>query len=397
MAAASVSRRWWRATPSIGNIGISNLALAPTRKMPFPATCVAALRRPAPSASMMAMASSLTSSGASSKSNGGNRQQMMESGISRILTDEQRSLFHRVNQLSAMTRSLARQVGNVAIKEDGLLADITRIQTQKRPRRQTSTDQERKINESTDVSAPPSLFTVVFAGEFNSGKSTLINALLGNELLDTGVLPTTDTITVVMANGDDADPNDDEGTSPLIESGSFASDDSAVPVHTQLHLLSASDFPILSDLCLIDTPGTNAILSLQHTSSTLRILHDADLIVFVTSADRPFSESERQLLQTSIKLYRKRVVLVINKMDVLERQKGEDHGESTKKRVEEYVVEHASDLLGARPVVIPLSARDALSMKLLYNSHRTSNDGPGSAEYQPSLWTRSNFGALEHL
>ncbi|KAL3800272.1 hypothetical protein ACHAW5_009854 [Stephanodiscus triporus] len=367
-------------------------------KMPSPATCMAvALRRPAPSALMMAMASSLTSSAASSKSNGGNRQQMMESGLSRILTDEQRSLFHQVNQLSAMTRSLARQVGNVAIKEDSLLADITRIQTQKLPRQQTSKDQEQKTNESTDVSAPPSLFTVVFAGEFNSGKSTLINALLGNELLDTGVLPTTDAITVVMANGDDADPNDDEVTSPLIESGSFASDDSAVPVHTQLLLLSASDFPILSDLCLIDTPGTNAILSLQHTSSTLRILHDADLIVFVTSADRPFSESERQLLQTSIKLYRKRVVLVINKMDILERQKGEDHGESTKKRVEEYVVEHASDLLGARPVVIPLSARDALSMKLLYNSHRTSNDGPGSAEYQPSLWTRSNFGALEHF
>ena len=59
------------------------------------------------------------------------------------------------------------------------------------------------------------------------------------------------------------------------------------------------------DSPLIDTPGTNAILSLQHTSSTLRILHDADLIIFVTSADRPFSESEKELLQTSIKSYRK--------------------------------------------------------------------------------------------
>jgi small GTP-binding protein len=331
-----------------------------------------------------------------SKANDGNQHDMMESGLARILTDEQRSLFQQVNQLSSMSRSLARQVGNVAVKEDSLLADITRLQNQKRSRLQASmaTDQERKTNESTDVTSPPSLFTVVFAGEFNSGKSTLINALLGNELLETGVLPTTDAITIIMANGADADPEDDKGTSPLTERGSF---DSAAPVHTQLHLLSASDFPILSDLCLIDTPGTNAILSLQHTSSTLRILHDADLIVFVTSADRPFSESERQLLQTSIKLYRKRVVLVINKMDVLERQKGEDHGESTKNRVVEYVVEHASDLLGARPVVIPLSARDALSMKLLYNSHRSANGGVGSGEYQPSLWKRSNFGALEHL
>jgi len=38
--------------------------------------------------------------------------------ISRILTDEQRMLFNQVNQLSYMTRSLARQVGNVPVKED---------------------------------------------------------------------------------------------------------------------------------------------------------------------------------------------------------------------------------------------------------------------------------------
>lgn len=323
--------------------------------------------------------------------------QMMGSSISRILTDEQRSLFSQVNQLASASRALARQLGNVPVKEDSLLADIARLQTQRRRLRQreaSSVDAEQRlsINETIDEAAPLSLFTVVFAGEFNSGKSTLINALLGSELVDTGVLPTTDTITIIMANDGGADSDDENGVSSVVESGSIDLKEGGggVPAHTQLNLLPTSKFPILSDLCLIDTPGTNAILSLQHTSSTLRILHDADLIVFVTSADRPFSESEKQLLKTSIKSYRKRVVLVINKMDVLERQKGEDHGDATKKRVEEYVVEHASDLLGARPVVIPLSARDALSVKLLYDSHQTSvND-------QPLLWKRSNFGTLEN-
>jgi GTPase Era involved in 16S rRNA processing len=268
----------------------------------------------------------------------------------------------------------------------------------------------------------PSLFTVVFAGEFNSGKSTLINALLGDELLDAGVLPTTDAITIVMANDDDDDDDggggddaidrsdDKEEVGPSSSKEEDDDDSTAITSRrrTRLHLLSSIEYPILSDLCLIDTPGTNAISSLEHTSSTLRILHDADLIVFVTSADRPFSESERNLLQTSIRAYRKRVVLIINKMDVLERQGGENHGDDTKRRVEEYVIEHASDLLGARPVVIPLSARDALSMKLLYgNSHRgrsasnsdggASVGGGGGNGYQPSLWKRSNFGALEHL
>ena len=284
-------------------------------------------------------------------------------------------LFNKVNQLSNNTRSLAKQVGNVEIKQDSIL---------------------RRSSESADNAAPLSTFTVVFAGEFNSGKSTLINALLGDEIQEAGVLPTTDAITIIMANNDsDAKSKHDDKDSSCSSSSSLIEglDTGITNVHTQLHLLPTQKYPILSDLCLLDTPGTNAILSLQHTSSTLRILHDADLIVFVTSADRPFSESERQLLQTSIKSYRKRVVLVINKMDTLERQNGEDHGKETKKRVVNYVTEHAGDLLGASPVVIPLSARDALSCKLLYN--KSPNEGTNNKEQ--SLWKRSNFAALEHF
>ncbi|KAL9181150.1 hypothetical protein ACHAXT_009955 [Thalassiosira profunda] len=303
-------------------------------------------------------------------------------GLHRLLTDEQRALLTQANQLSSLSKTLARQVGNVPVKEDSLLADVARLQMQRRRRR----GGEASASEQEIENAAPSLFTVVFAGEFNAGKSTLINALLGKEMLDVGVLPTTDAITIIMAN-EDADEGEGDASFE-VESATIGLD-AGVSAHTQLHLLPTKQYPILTDLCLIDTPGTNAILSLAHTSSTLRILHDADLIVFVTSADRPFSESEKQLLQTSIKSYRKRVVLVINKMDVLERQKGEDHGDATKKRVENYVVEHASDLLGARPVVIPLSARDALSVKLLHNSGGTADENP--------LWKRSNFGSLEHF
>ena len=205
-------------------------------------------------------------------------QQMFGSGLSRILTDEQRSLFRQINQLSSLSRSLARKVGGVPVKEDSLLADVARSQKQRRQQQSPTTQ-----HQDDDKSTPPSLFTVVFAGEFNSGKSTLINALLGKELLDAGVLPTTDAITIIMANEEDCD--NDAGTSSVVESSSIGLD-SGISAQTQLHLLPTKSYPILSDLCLIDTPGTNAILSLQHTSSTLRILHDADLIVFVTSADR---------------------------------------------------------------------------------------------------------------
>jgi len=264
----------------------------------------------------------------------------------------------------------------VCVESISLLADITKLQNSKQ--------------HQSSSSSPLSLFTVVLAGEYNSGKSTLINALLGSEFQESGVLPTTDAITILIAN-DNGDTTNNDTNSADIDSTSIGLDGFS----TQLHLLPTKKYPILSDLCLIDTPGTNAILSLQHTSSTLRILHDADLIVFVTSADRPFSESEKQLLQTSIKSYRKRVILVINKMDILERQQGEDHGEETKQRVEDYVIEHASDLLGARPVVIPLSARDALSVKLLYNSSNGMSSEGSDNDQSSLLWKRSNFASLE--
>ena len=248
----------------------------------------------------------LSSASASASSKG-----TATSGLSGLLTNEQRVTLGEVHELASQTRNLARDIGRVAIKEDSLLSDIARLKD--------------------DESSSPSLFTIVLCGEFNAGKSTLVNALLGVELLDSGVLPTTDKITIVLAD-DDRHEGIGSTRNEVVDSGI-----------KRLCLLPSSKYPILEDLAVVDTPGSNACLSLGHTSTTLKILHDADLILFVTSADRPFGESEKEIL-ASIKSYRKRVALVINKMDILERQQGEDHGDESKQKVEDYVVEHASEV-----------------------------------------------------
>ena len=304
--------------------------------------------------------------------------------LSRLLTSEQKSLLRQAHQLAAQSRRLAKEVGNVTVREDSLLSEIVRLKNQRNDRGHSITSPIKEdlnasksstiCSEIQDDELPPSLFTVVFAGEFNSGKSTLINALLGKELLESGVLPTTDKITVLMSGDDAENEKFQQSTASNLDTSSFPA---------RLHLLPNQTYPVLSDLCVIDTPGTNAIMSLQHTTSTLRILHNADLLVFVTSADRPFSESEQELLRNSIS-YRKRVLIVINKMDILERQKGEDHGDASKMRIIDYVTEHASELLGGTPVVIPVSARDALSIKILGGNR---DDG---------IWKRCNFSVLEH-
>ena len=53
--------------------------------------------------------------------------------------------------------------------------------------------------------------------------------------------------------------------------------------------------PLLRDIHIVDTPGTNAITR-EHETLTERFVPRADLILFVTSADRPFTESERQFI-----------------------------------------------------------------------------------------------------
>ena len=121
---------------------------------------------------------------------------------------------------------------------------------------------------------------------------------MGHKFLETGNLPTTDIITVLT--GTKATSKPDIRTT-----------------HTKSIILhQVQNVPLLEDLTLIDTPGTNAVLT-SHTARTLKLLPTADLILFVTSADRPFPESERTLIQ-SIQAYRKNIVICVNKMDVLD-------------------------------------------------------------------------------
>ncbi|WP_456414345.1 dynamin family protein [Oceanithermus profundus] len=169
-------------------------------------------------------------------------------------------------------------------------------------------------------------FLLVVAGEFNSGKSSLLNALLGRELLREGVTPTTDRIQWI-AYGE--------------EPGSRALEPGLVVLRLP--------HPLLKDVHLVDTPGTNAVIE-HHQILTERFLPRADLILFTTSADRPYTASERDFLEL-IRGWGKKVVLVVNKLDLL----GPDEAEE----VLAYVREQAARTLGVEPPVFGVSARRA--------------------------------------
>jgi small GTP-binding protein len=195
------------------------------------------------------------------------------------------------------------------------------------------------------------LFLLVVVGEFNSGKSALINALLGLPALEEGVTPTTSRI-ALLRHGPELRRSTDRAGVDRLEA----------PV----------DF--LRELVLVDTPGTNAVLR-EHETVTRDFVPRCDLVLFVTSADRPFTESERSFLQ-AVREWGKRIVVVVNKVDLLER-------EQELAQVVEFVRQQTRALLGgAEPQIFPVSARRAARAKAADDPEALAASGlPGLEAY----------------
>ena len=136
------------------------------------------------------------------------------------------------------------------------------------------------------------LFLLVIVGEFNSGKSAFVNALLGSVVAEEGVTPTTDSITVLRHAEEPVEKRRKDG---VLEKG------------------YPSEF--LREIAIVDTPGTNAIIR-HHEELSRGFVPRSDLVLFVTSAERPLTESERGYLEL-IRDCGKKILLVINKADLL--------------------------------------------------------------------------------
>lgn len=196
------------------------------------------------------------------------------------------------------------------------------------------------------------LFLLVIVGEFNSGKTAFINALLGDRFLAEGVTPTTAAIHIIKHGAEAA----------------------VRPAERDI-LIATYPVDWLTEINIVDTPGTNAVIR-RHQEITEDFIPRADLILFVTSADRPFSESERAFIER-IRDWGKKVVFVVNKIDIMETP-------AEVARVLEFVTENARALLRAEPTVFGVSARQARQAK-----------GNGDAEERGRLWESSRFAPLE--
>jgi GTP-binding protein EngB required for normal cell division len=219
-------------------------------------------------------------------------------------------------------------------------------------------------------------FSVVVLGEFNHGKSTFINALLGTPLLPTGITPTTALLahvthgarTGAIAVSEDGDrtPIDAAALADHLTVEGLAKADGKtdgkgdakgraakklpVAIH---HVEIAHPSPLLANrMTIVDTPGVNDINE-QRADITYGYLPRADAAVFLLDATQILTASERQFLEERIlRSTRDRLIFVVAKADLLD--------EAELAETLRFARLHLTPIV-PEPAIFPVSAKRALA------------------------------------
>jgi len=197
---------------------------------------------------------------------------------------------------------------------------------------------------------------VVVTGEAKRGKSTLINALLGRDVLPSGVTPLTAVATTVRYGDDDSGVevvfrDGHEEKHPLTALADFVTEkrnprNERMVAGVTVYL----DAPVLAGgVELVDTPGTGSVFQWD-TEAAHEALRTMDAAVFVLTADPPVSASERDLLHRVAALS-VTTFAVLNKADHLDQAGLAEASEFTRQVLAD---------AGHAGTVYPMSARTAL-------------------------------------
>jgi len=200
-------------------------------------------------------------------------------------------------------------------------------------------------------------FDLVVVGQFKRGKTSLVNALVGAELLPVAVVPLTSVVTVLSW-----------GTRPaasiLLESG----EKREIPLDDLAHYVTERGNPdnrkrvreahiaypspwLQNGVRLIDTPGVGSVYQ-RNTDVAHRFLPKADAVLFLLSVDQPISRGECDFV-ASVREHAEKILFVLNKIDLL----------SDAERLEsiQFTRSTLAEAMGCPPKVFPLSARLALA------------------------------------
>ncbi len=173
-------------------------------------------------------------------------------------------------------------------------------------------------------------FIVGVIGEFNAGKSSFVNAILGEKMLPMGITPTTEYIELIRYNEiPDRTPELREGQH-LRE---WAHPNTGAP-----------------GVAIVDTPGTGSVFQ-RHEDTAKQFLHRSDMVIFLISAKHAFAETERVYLELA-KKYGKKIILVLNQVDLLKPDERQE--------VRRFIETQVKQTLDLEPLLFMVSAKEAL-------------------------------------
>ena len=205
-------------------------------------------------------------------------------------------------------------------------------------------------------------YSIIVLGEFKHGKSTFVNALLGQDIMPRNVTPTTATINAVF-----------HSTKPEVQilkmNGEIEKRELSVNVLNEY--TASSDFdpaeinylklfmesPLLENrVVLIDTPGLND-LNQQRSDITYQFLPRADVVIFITSMDGALRSTEEAFIQHTLqKNGFEQLLIAANFLDRIDEEEIDD--------TVDFIERRAENILGEKTKIFPLSSKEALEARL---------------------------------
>lgn len=210
-------------------------------------------------------------------------------------------------------------------------------------------------------------FNLAVVGQFKRGKSTFINAMLGEKIVPTAVVPLTSVVTVikygptlkVTVNFLDGS----EEVIPVKELDKYATE-KGNPGNEKKVKEIVVEYPsefLKKGVNLIDTPGVGSVYQ-HNTDATYHFLPKLDAAIFLFTIDSPVSQNEYEFLK-DVKEHAVRIFFVLNKIDYTE--------ENDVKEALDFATGILKEKLGYEEIkIFPLSAKMALEAKETHDEEK---------------------------
>lgn len=175
---------------------------------------------------------------------------------------------------------------------------------------------------------------VAICGQFSSGKSTFLNALLAKNVLPTGITPVTSKVNYIRYARDlKIKVRYKDGREAYYGiAGLKRFTDQRENVEDIAYLTLYAPVQLLKEVVFVDTPGLNS-QSNEDTSTTEEVLSEVDGIIWLTLIDNAGRNSELEVLERYMDSYQNKAICVLNQKDKL----SEEDIEKTINHVKKYM------------------------------------------------------------